>query len=149
MEGSQFITSYESYYSIWIISTPSCRTVNVRLRAELLLGMLTVVFIICSPKRNKLWAWAAWNLVPRYMGCSLNKRSLEEAFLYIWMSVLPSTRYICRKSSLQKRKWLLCNSLPCGGLQPVIWLDCRRLPNVLLSVAVSLQFLAIPKEVRS
>lgn len=79
MEDSQCITSCESYYSLWIISTPFCRMLNVRLSAELLLGMLTVVFTICSPKWNKLWAWAAWNTVTRCTGCSLNEFSLGES----------------------------------------------------------------------
>lgn len=79
MEDSQCITSCESYYSPWIISTPFCRMVNVRLSAELLLGMLTLVFPICSPKWNKLWAWAAWNTTPRCMGCTLNEFSLGES----------------------------------------------------------------------
>lgn len=75
MEDSQCITSCESYYSLWIISTPFWRMVNVRLSAELLLRMPTVVFTICSPKWNELRAWAAWNTPPRCMGCSLKEIS--------------------------------------------------------------------------
>lgn len=151
MEDSQGITSCESYYSLWIISAPSYRVVNVRLRAELLLGMLTVVFTICSPKWNKLWAWAAWNTAQVFGLLTewvLFGRKPMEIFLFSWMSVLPSPRSICRKSSLQKWKWLQWNSLPRGGLQLGKWPNCTRLFSILLSTEVSLKILYIPKEAR-
>lgn len=94
MEDSQCITSCESYYSPWIISTPFCRMVNVRFSAEVLLGILTVVFTICSPKWNKLWAWAAWNTAKVFGLLTewvLFRRKPMQIFLHTWLSVLPST----------------------------------------------------------